>query len=532
MTEPLSGERSLALPSRHPEPRFDEFIVRACRVTGAAEAVLAFFEEERVWVKAGAGAGAGDTARTDSLFGRLAIDDGCAAFDDLEREPKLACTPEARTNGWRGFACAPVRNEAGEVVGAFAVADHGPHTFGADALADLADLAALVEGALTRSAAERWGRAVNALTAARESSHEGPEWLFEQSLDLMAIASVDGYFTQVSPSWTRVLGWSESELLGRPYTDFVHPDDLGPTVNEQERLEGGKDVLFFENRYRSRDGTYRWLAWKAHTSFERQAVFAVARDITEAKEAEEELRRAKEAAEAASHAKSAFLASMSHELRTPLNAILGFTKILLRPEVREVGTVERDYLRRVHSSGLHLLGLVNQVLDFNRVEAGRVLLDAEPVDVGGAAQEVLTQLEALAKDKGLELRLHVPAELAPIRTDRGHLQQVLINLVGNALKFTDTGSVEVHIETDPQTSAPLRIAVSDTGVGIPEDQLVRVFEPFVQLDSTLARRHGGTGLGLAIVRHLCEALGFEVKATSVLGKGSSFIVELYTGPAR
>lgn len=360
----------------------------------------------------------------------------------------------------------------------------------------------------------------------RMDGHEGPEWLFEHSLDLMVIADLNGYFVQVSPSWTRVLGWSEEELLSRPYVEFVHPQDIDRTEQESRRLWGGSDTLVFQNRYRCRDGSYRWLSWVAHTSLERRAIFAVARDVTEEKQAEQELRRAKEAAEAANQAKSAFLASMSHELRTPLNAILGFTKVLLRPEVERLGPVERDFLGRVHASGLHLLGLVNQVLDFDRVEAGRLELRLESVDAGRIVTEVVTQLEALAGGKDLALRREGPAHLSPIVTDAGYLRQILINLVGNALEFTAAGSVVVRVEAGVEGQRPARVRVIDTGIGIPSDQLERIFEPFVQLDAGTARRHGGTGLGLPIVRTLVKALGFELAVESEPGVGTTFTLDL------
>lgn len=525
MTPPL-GSGSLDLPSRHHEERFERIAELARRVTGLDTAVLAFVEEGRVWIKSGPGVGASERPLGDSLYGRILAGGAALAVSDLARDERFADTEEARRLGPGPLLAAMVRGPRDTPVGVLAVhGGPGPEPR-LDAARWLEDAALLVEGAVTREALEQWRRAVRELGASRRYGNEGPDWLFEHSLDLMVIASIDGYFKQVSPSWTRTLGWTEAELLSRPYTDFVHPDDVQRTVEERERLGEGSDTLVFQNRYRHRDGSYRWLHWKAHTSFERNLVLAVARDITDSKSAEIDLRRAKEAAEAASLAKSNFLAAMSHELRTPLNSILGFTRVLLRSGSREFGEVERDYLRRVQASGRHLLDLVNKVLDLGRVETGRLVLEPEPVDVAWVVTEVTRQLEHLEPDKGVTLSCEAPAGLERIVTDAGRLRQILFNLIGNALKFTERGSVRVVLEADPSGTHAGRVRVIDTGPGIPPDRLEDIFAPFEQVEAGTARRHDGAGLGLAIARSLAEILGFRLSVESRLGAGSTFTLEL------
>ncbi len=523
---PSQGTGSLDLPSRHPEERFERIAELARRLTGLGTCVLAFVEDGRVWIKSGPGSGEPDRPLADSIFDPILEEGTAIAVLDLAQDVRFADTDEARRLGPGPLLATPVRGPRESPVGVLAV-------FGApgtlpepEAQRWLADTALLVEGAVAREALEQWRRAVRELGASRQFQNEGPDWLFEHSLDLMVIASVDGYFKQVSPSWTRTLGWTEAELLSRPYTDFVHPEDVSSTVEERDRLGGGTDTLVFQNRYRHRDGSYRWLHWKAHTSLERNLVFAVARDITDAKLAEADLRRAKEAAEAASLAKSNFLAAMSHELRTPLNSILGFTRVLLRSESREFGEVERDYLRRVQASGGHLLDLVNKVLDLGRVETGRLVLVPEPVDVAAVVTDVTSQLELLEPDKRLELACETPPGLVCIVTDIGRLRQILFNLVGNALKFTERGSVRVVLEADASGTRPRRVRVIDTGPGIPPHRLEDVFAPFEQVDAGTARRHDGAGLGLSIARSLAEHLGFHISVESRPGEGSTFTLDL------
>jgi PAS domain S-box-containing protein len=349
---------------------------------------------------------------------------------------------------------------------------------------------------------------------------------FELSLDMLCVAGNDGYFKQVNPAWTKVLGHSADDLLGRPFLDFVHPDDREATIAEAAKLATGRyDTIAFENRYRTHDGDWRWLMWSVSPDPESGLLMAVARDITPMKEAEQHLREAHLAAEAASKAKSDFLANMSHELRTPLNSVIGFTNILLKNKGGALGPRELDYLGRIGANGNHLLRLINDVLDLSKIEAGRIDVLAEDVDLGALARAVIDQLQGQAHTTRTRLSVTVPEPLLPLRTDRHRLEQILINLVGNAIKFTADGSVEVRIRADAG-GRPLRLDVLDDGVGIAADKHAVVFESFRQADESTRRRFGGTGLGLAISRSLCALMGFRLELASEEGRGSVFAISL------
>jgi signal transduction histidine kinase len=248
------------------------------------------------------------------------------------------------------------------------------------------------------------------------------------------------------------------------------------------------------------------------------------------KRLDEALVEAKEAAETANQAKSQFLANMSHELRTPLNSVIGFANILLKNRGGNLNPKDLTYLERISDNGQHLLGLINDVLDLAKVEAGRMEVELAPVALGELVQETLEQMEGRVLSGQVALRAELPDDLQQFETDADKLKQVLINLIGNAIKFTEEGSITVRVEADPATRRAVRIDVIDTGIGIPEDRMEKVFEAFQQADNTTTRKYGGTGLGLAITRSLLELLGYRIELESQVGEGSTFSILLDSEP--
>ncbi|HEU5210328.1 MAG TPA: CHASE3 domain-containing protein [Longimicrobiales bacterium] len=250
---------------------------------------------------------------------------------------------------------------------------------------------------------------------------------------------------------------------------------------------------------------------------------AVFSDITGQRRSEEALRAARDSAEAANRTKSEFLARMSHELRTPLNSVIGFANILLRNKGGNLRPQDMVYLERINENGGHLLTLINDVLDLSKIEAGKIELEITTFSLSELIDEVLRQWDG-QMPAGLALRAEVPGGIAPIDSDRARLKQVLINLVSNAVKFTERGHVTVKV--DAEAFAPRRILVSDTGIGIEADRLGPIFEAFEQAESSTARRYGGTGLGLPISRRLCHLLGYSLEVESQVGSGTTFTIDL------
>jgi two-component system, cell cycle sensor histidine kinase PleC len=248
------------------------------------------------------------------------------------------------------------------------------------------------------------------------------------------------------------------------------------------------------------------------------------RGIAERQQAADALRLAKDAAEEANRAKSTFLATMSHELRTPLGSIIGFANLLAKNKDSNLQPQELLYVERIRANGLHLLVLIDDILDLSKIEAGRAELERAPTWLTALIQEVMAQFVGTARGAKVQLLAEMPPLLAPFYTDASKLKQILLNLVDNALKFTPRGQVTVRVESDPVTQQPRRIDVIDTGIGIPTERLEGIFERFQQADNSMTRRYGGTGLGLTLSRSLCQLLGYQLTVHSEVDKGSTFSV--------
>jgi two-component system, sensor histidine kinase and response regulator len=348
------------------------------------------------------------------------------------------------------------------------------------------------------------------------------EQLFTLSQDMLCIAGFDGYFKRVNPAWERTLGYTTEEMTSVPYLDRVHPDDREATVREAQKISSGVRTVHFENRYLAKDGSYHWLQWNSTPLEDQRLIYAVARDVTNLKRAAQELRLAKEAADFANRAKSDFLANMSHEIRTPMNAIIGMTELALDTDLT---TEQREYLSTVKDSAESLLSLLNDILDFSKIEAGRLELDCHDFDLRETLGDTIKTLGMRAHSKGLEIACQVEPDVPEFLCgDSARLRQVVINLVGNAIKFTDHGEVVVHagVEHARNGDVILQFSVRDTGIGIRKEKQRAIFEAFAQEDTSITRRYGGTGLGLSISAQILALMGGRIWVESILGHGSTF----------
>ena len=348
----------------------------------------------------------------------------------------------------------------------------------------------------------------------------------DHGTDIVVWLGSDGLIRYVSPS-VRALGYEEADLIGQRTTDFVHPDDFDRAVGIVRDLFSGdkvdKDVRR-EYRVREKGGAFRWLEGNPTLvqdpqTGERSCITSY-RDVSARRLLEDDLIEAKLRAEAAAEAKSEFLTNMSHEIRTPLTAIIGFASLLQRMNL--VSDQARTYVTRIASSGDVLLSLVNDILDFAKMEQGQVQLRPAPFSLHDELHDTAAMFAEIVATRGLTLELDIrPSASQRLVADSGRLRQVVVNLVSNALKFTDAGGVTLIAEFDPDAEQ-LQVTVRDTGVGIPPDKLGRLFQRFSQLDGSSNRRHGGTGLGLSICAKLVALMGGGITVESEFGRGSSF----------
>src|ERR1700738_3786905 len=348
--------------------------------------------------------------------------------------------------------------------------------------------------------------------------------LIESNIDALMTTDPSGIITDVNKQMEALTGCTRDELIGAPFKDyFTDPERAEAAI---KRVLSEKKVTDYELTACARDGKQTVVSYNATTFYDRdrtlQGVLAVARDVTERKLVEAELQQAKAAAESASRTKSDFLASMSHEIRTPMNAIIGIADLLAKTSL----TPEQDkYVQIFRRAGDNLLNLINDILDLSKVEASQLELERTGFALNDHLEKVTEMVAARANEKGLALVCKIaPSVPNDLVGDPTRLRQVLLNLLGNAIKFTQSGEVTLRVAPDANPSVPtaLRFTVSDTGIGIPGEKLGQVFERFTQADSSTTRRFGGSGLGLTISKRLVELMGGRIWVESEVGGGSVF----------
>ncbi len=322
----------------------------------------------------------------------------------------------------------------------------------------------------------------------RERAEAERDRFFDMSIEMLAIAGMDGYFKQLNASWERALGWTRDELKARPYAELVHPDDRPATAAEVQRLRLGVAAMDYENRYLAKDGSYRWLSWRSSVSPDGALIYAVARDIQDQKRVEQ--------------MKNDFVSVVSHELRTPLTSIRGSLGLIAGGVGGELPEKARTLVDIAAKNSERLVRLINDILDVEKIESGKMGFRFAPVELMPLVETAVEGNRAFVQGYEVELRITHAVEGVRVWADPDRLLQVMANLLANAAKFSPRGGVvEVAVT---RGAGEVRVTVTDHGRGVPPEFRSRVFEKFAQADSSSTREKGGTGLGLSISRAIVE----------------------------
>ena len=371
---------------------------------------------------------------------------------------------------------------------------------------------------------------VSAINARLHESEVRYKGLVDAQGDAIFRRSPDSRLSYANDAFFKLFGLQPQSAIGHPFAPELHPDSRAPLFGSFAGLETGRARVRYDQHVRTAYG-WRWIAWEDYAVRDASGrlieIQSVGRDVTERKALEDALTEARDKAEAASRAKSGFLATMSHEIRTPMNGVLGMARLLMETKLHPE---QRTYAEAIQQSGVALLSLIEDILDFSKIESGTVTLEEDEIEPRQIVEGVVELLAPRAHAKGIELVSVITAD-APelIRIDGVRLRQVLTNLVGNAIKFTEKGGVRVDMRpVEGRERRFLRFEVRDTGVGVPAEKRLEIFDEFVQADSSHARRFGGSGLGLAISKRLVAAMGGEIGIDPAPGGGSLF---WFTTPA-
>jgi two-component system sensor histidine kinase/response regulator len=526
---PNEGERLEALHRYQildspPEPGFDDITLLASHICGTPIAMISLVDEKRQWMKSKIGVTTSETPR-DYAFCAFAISQtGVFAVEDALEDERFVNNPFVTGDPHiRFYAGAPLLTPGGQALGMLCVIDQIPHELTESQRAALQALSRQVMAQMElRSTANKAFAVLQEETRERARTEHAYSQIMNHSLDVICAFDAEGRFLRVSRACEAVWGYKAEELIGRPFLDFVHPDDRVRTMNSDEAVLSGVPEKEFENRYVRRDGSVVQMVWSANWSETYQINFCVARDITSRKQLESVLLQAKEAAEASNRAKSEFLANMSHEIRTPMNGIMGMTDLVLESKL---DAEQRHYLGMVKFSADSLLGLINDILDFSKIEAGKLDLEAISFSLRNCLGTMLKPLGMRADAKGLELTADIRPEVPDhLVGDPLRLRQILLNLTDNAIKFTARGDVtlRVAVECAPDSERCVHFSITDTGIGIPVEKQASIFEAFAQADGTTSRTYGGTGLGLTIASQLVRQMGGQIWVESTPGIGTTF----------
>jgi PAS domain S-box-containing protein len=528
--ERIAALRSFNILDTAPEAAYDEIVRLAAAITGSETALVSLIDDDRQWFKARLNLDAPQTHRDLAFCAHAIHDDKIFEVEDALLDERFHDNPLVTgPPKIRHYAGAPLITEEGFALGTLCVIDKAPRLLTGDQRHLLRLLAnrVIAEFELRRTNVELH-KALDAARSSREKleqSEERFQHLFQHAHDIIYFTDAKGCFTWFNPTALEITHFTTKELLGKNFIDLIDPQHRhrAKRFYDLQMLRRTPNT-YLEFPLISKDGRTVWIGQHVQVIFEGDELKgfqAVARDITEQVELKRELREAHDNAVEAARLKSGFLANVSHELRTPMNGIIGMTNLLLDTELTPE---QRDYTQTVRESASALLGIINDVLDFSRIEADKIEIENIDFDLREVVEQTTALLESNAYEKGLPLEVTIDASVPQfVNGDPIRLRQILNNLVGNAIKFTLRGKITVLASAEKNLDGNLlTFTITDQGIGIAHDKLKHIFEAFTQADVSTTRNYGGSGLGLAITKSLVDKLGGDIFVQSTPGQGSTF----------
>jgi PAS domain S-box-containing protein len=524
----LAALRASGLLDSDPEERLDRVTRLARRLFDVPVALVSLIDAERQWFISCQGLEMRETSRAVSFCTHALFCDEVMVVPDALADERFRASPlVAGPLGVRFYAGKVVREPGGERLGTICLWDFQPREWSAEDSAALGDLAILVEEYLVA----RWRDAQDLLRLYEHTVMQTSEPIAITRPDPSPFAAEILF---ANPAFCSLFGYSAEELIGARWGDFPNPLRSPDFVARLEvDLPAGYPCRG-EGERRLRDGTEIFVEWRVAPIRNREGVISflvwMVIDLTEHRRRERSLAEARDAAESSSRAKSEFLANMSHELKTPLNTILGFSEILAEGSFGPLNAKQEAYVANIQEGGRQLLAMISDLLDLAKIEAERLSLAMAEVDVGALLHDLGRRYAPVAERRGLSLSVEAEEEMPAVRADPRRLEQVLHNLLGNALKFTAAGgwvTVRAGCRREAPGAPRIRIAVADSGIGIRAEDQERLFHAFEQVDGSSSRRHPGSGLGLALARRIVELHGGRIWLESAgEGTGTVFTLEI------
>ncbi len=522
----LAALRGLHILDTPGEERFDRITRLAMRLFNVPIVLISLVDTNRQWFKSCYGLGTAETSRDVSFCAHAILYDQIFIIPDALQDVRFADNPLVTGDPYiRFYAGQPLHAADGSRVGTLCIIDRQPHVFEQSEIAIMRDLGAIIENELNATELNMALLLQRQVEAALRENQAQLQDFFDNATDLVQIVDKVGRFVYINRAWQAALGYSLEELRGKYLIDIVHPEDREWALGEFGYALAGGKTEDFELRLLTKAGQPVWIAGSTSFSYKDGKPYqlrSILHNLTVRKQTELKLIEAREAALEASRLKSEFLASMSHEIRTPLNAIIGLADLLWETPLN---TEQHEYVNIFRRAGTTLLDLINDILDLSKIEAGHFDLEQIDFDLNDLLEKTIEVLAVKAHEKHLELACRVAPDVpVDLVGDPHRLRQIVVNLLGNAIKFTERGEVVLLVERDPHATTPgtLRFSISDTGIGILAEKQAAIFDSFSQVDSSTTRKYGGTGLGLTISKRLVEMMHGQIWVESQPGLGSTF----------